>query len=295
LDAPSQNELFMSFICKSFWDHVRGFASLWRTFLLTALGVFGVIWTCFEAPSYFLHANLSGGSFYVGAIAASIIVAGGWTAREYLHVCPPGFERESKAAQRIAHLQRPRWEHALARQLLRDVLLDIDEELAALSDGRVFVLIEQQPSWPEYIHWVGLGPDNALRMVQVASQLIVSDLPLALGSAEETYKPQSIRKVIYRIRDLYRETVAFERSRRAVQPPEGAERLHNLQLGWTDPIRNAVKQLFEFFDEILSLPSLEGQAVSFTVTIDEPENLSEFLAELSRLQDSWPQALEWSS
>ena len=287
MDDRTENQLVMCFTRKGVRDHARGLVSLSRPFLLAALAVFGAIWTCFEAPAYFLHANLSGGSFYLGAIAASILAAAAWTTREYLNICPPGFELESKRTQRIAHVQRTKWEHALARQLLGEVLLDLDDELAALSEGRVFVPIEKRPHLAEYMRWVNLGPTNMLRMIDVAKKLLVLDLPSVLGSPDDPAKPQKIRKVVYRIRDLYKETVAFECSRRSVAPPEGAERRHELQFGWTDPVRDGVRQMFEFFDRILSLDSLTDQTVSFTVTMDEPDNIQEFCDELSRVRDSW--------
>lgn len=278
------NELVAHFTRKSLLDHVRELVARWRVFSLTALAVFGVLWTGLEAPAYFLRADLRGARFYVGAIVASLLCAGFWIIRTYLRDCPPGLEQESARARRIAQVQRSRWEYGLAKQLLQDVLLELDDELAALSEGHVFVLIERKPDLPEYVEWVSLGPTNLLRMIDVAQRLLILDLPTVLGSEDELAKPRAIRSVVYRIRDLYKESVVFERSRRAVEPPEGAERLHELQLGWTNPVRDGVRQMFEYFDRILGLESLRDQEVAFTVAMEEPSNLKDFNAELERIQ-----------
>lgn len=68
----------------------------------------------------------------------------------------------------------------------------------------------------------------------------------------------------------------FERLRQAVLPPEGTERLHELQFGWTDPVRSGVQQMFEYFARILSLKSLADGEVTFEVKMDEPPNVKEF-------------------
>lgn len=290
-DGIVRHELVMRFTRKGVWDHARGLLARWRAFSFTAIAIFGVLWTGIEAPAYLLKADLRDARFYIGAIFVSLVGAAIWTARSYVHDCPAGFEHESLSARRIAQLQRERWEHRLANELLQDVLRDLDDELAALSEGRVFVHIERQLDPPEYIQWVGLGPNNVQRMVAVAKKLLIHDLPTALGSEDEGRKPLAIRAVVYRIRDLYRETVAFERSRRAVEPPAGAEHLHELQLGWTEPVRDGVRQMFDFFAKVLSLGSLDEQQVAFTVTMDEPPNLQAFNLELDRIESTG----EWQS
>lgn len=283
-DTRLENELLVVFTRKSVWDHVLGVLSRWHTLLLTALGIFGVIWTMFEAPAYLLESDLSDSRFYVGALLASVFGAIVWTIREYTHDCPPGFEHESLGARRIAQLQRTRWEHRLAAQLLQDVLTDLDDELAALSEGRVFVPIESAPDFRQYISWAGLGPSSVLRMVDVGQKLLVLDLPSALGAANSPSKPREIRATVYRIRDLYAETVAFERGRRAVKPPDGAERLHELQLGWTDPVREGVRQMFEYFERVRELPLKGDQQLTFTMTMGEFASSGAFCEELDRLE-----------
>ena len=281
-----QTSVVAHFTYKGMMDHARALATHWRFFVLTAIGIYGALWTVFEAPAFLAGANLRNRGFYLSTFVVAVVGAFVWTIRNYVRDCPPGFEHESRAAQRIAQVQRPRWEHRLAGQLLTDIMLDLDDELQALSQGRVFVPVERRPDFAEYVEWAALAPDNLLRMVDVAQRLLILDLPTALASDDEAGKPHAIRTVVYRIRDLYRETVAFERSRRAVAAPEGAERLHELQLGWTDPVRDAVRQMFDFFDRILALEKTDNQTVAFTVVIGEPPNVDAFCKELDRISGS---------
>ena len=283
-DGLLTNELVAHFSKKSLLDHARAIFARWQLFCITAVSVFAALDAVLEAPSFFLEAQLRGGRFFLGVVIASILCACFWTVRAYLNDCPVGLEKESAKARRIAQLQRARWEYRLADRLLKDVLLDLDDELAALSQGRVYVPIERQPDLQEYMDWVRLDPPNISRMIGVGQKLLVLDLPAALGSTLVAEKPQAIRNVVYRIRDLYSASVHFERSRRAVLPPEGMERLHELQLDWSGTLRDAVRQMFAFFDRILSLESLEHGQVAFTVTMDEPANVSEFSLELARLE-----------
>lgn len=141
-DGLVANELVARFTHKSLWDHLCSLAVKWPLFSLTSLAVFGVLWTLLEAPAYLLETNFRGARFYIGAIVASLLCGAFWTVRSYLRGCPEGIERESTQARRIAQVQGARWEYRLAKQLLQDALRDLDDELAALSVGRVFVLIE---------------------------------------------------------------------------------------------------------------------------------------------------------
>ena len=71
-------------------------------------------------------------------------------------------------------------------------------------------------------------------------------------------------------------------------PPERAEQLHELQFGWTHPIRDYVRQMFEYFDKILNLKSLKTQEVAFNLKMMEPANIDAFNAELKRLEKHGP-------
>ena len=112
-DGRIVNEMVMQFCRKGFRDHLTGIATRWGTYSLTAISVFTVLFTGIQAPAYFLKIDFGDPRLYLGTIIGSLLVALFWTVREYLNDFPAGSENESRAARRIAQLQRARWEHRL--------------------------------------------------------------------------------------------------------------------------------------------------------------------------------------
>jgi hypothetical protein len=289
-DGHVESHLEMRTSHKGVVDHAKGVLKRWPLFVGNAVAVFGVIWTLAATGSYFLNADFRGVRFYGVAVAFALVAAGVRTVRAYLNESPPGFEGEPASVRRIAHLQRSGWEFRLARELLQNALADPDDELSALSSGRVFVRVERQLDLQDYIDWVSLAPANLLSMMKVAQNLLVLDFAAALGTPELDARPLAISSVVRRIRHLYLESVAFEQSMQAVQPPEGAEKLHELQSGWSEPIRSGVRQLFDFLDRVLAVDKKDKHAqVEFTVVIDSPENIDQFCEELALIQARWLQ------
>lgn len=207
----------------------------------------------------------------------------------YLHACPEGLEEESAVARRIAQVQRPHWEFRLGRQLLTEKLHALDAELRDMLEGRMFIGIGKRLSLEEYLSWAQTRPDNLLRMVDVARQLLLVDLPSVLtGQEGRPAEPATILSVVNRIRDLYAVTVTYERDMRAVAPPDELTSLHALQVGWTNPIRDGMQQMFHFLDAVLSLSPRGNHEVDFTIKLDAPPNVDAFCAELDRLTRDLP-------
>jgi hypothetical protein len=151
-------------------------------------------------------------------------------------------------------------------------------------EGRVFIPVTRQLSTEDYFSWARTRPDNLLRTVEVAKQLLLADFPLAIASQEgRSADPAAILSVVNRIRDLYAQTVAYEKDSHAIATPDALVILHALQVGWTDPIRDGMQQMFQFLDTVLSLKTGGDHKVSFTIKIDAPANVEAFCHELDRL------------
>jgi hypothetical protein len=283
-EAPISREGEMTFTRKSVLDHIQGVLSRWRPMLLTAVSVFGVTWTMSEAASYFLHADLSGVGRLLTVLVFSVIASVVWAVSSYISDAPQGFADESHAVRRIAQLQPKRWEALLARQLLRDALERYDEELQAARENRVFVPIEAKLTPEEYVDWSRRRMENLSRMLEVGTRLLVLDFMGAVMSVYSDHKPAQIRSVVYRIRDFYAATVQFELDRHRVQPPDGAERLHELQSDWSNPIREGVQQLYGILDRLIDLDLKKDSRLDLTITMDSPPHVDEYGAEISRLE-----------
>jgi hypothetical protein len=236
------------------------------------------------AASYFLDAGLRGWVSFVIVIVLAVALAFAKSVYSYVNGCPAGMENESAQSQRIAQIQRPKWEFRLARQLLKERLHDLDVELEDLLGGRLFVPVERQLDPQDYIAWVQTRPANALRLIDVAKRLLVVDFPAALSSNEERpADPVRIVDVVDLVQGLYSQTVRFERASRTVEPPGSLESLHDFQMGWTDPIREGVHQMFQFLDRVLAVDPKTNQEIHFTITFAEPANIQKFNEELDRL------------
>lgn len=292
-DRPVSSEGVLPFTRKSVFDHVGGVLGRWRVMLLTALAVFGVMWTMAESASYFLRVDLSGSDRLVTVLIFSLIAALVWAVYQYVGDAPRGMEHESPVARRLAQLQPAKWEVSLARQLLHDLLDDFDGELQSAREGRVFVPISTRLSPSEYADWAQRRLANLRRMMEVGTRLLVLDFIGALMLPYSDDKASHIRSVVYRVRDFYAATVEFELDRHAVEPPDGAERLHELQADWSNPIRDAVQQLFDIVEQVIAVDLKSETQLSLSITMDSPPNVDEYCAEIERLERSG--TFGWSS
>ena len=276
-----------SFSYKSFADHGRDIFARWPSLLLTIFFVFGALWTIVESTSYFFKINLDGWLSFVLALLLAITSAIGHSIYLYFRNCPAGLENESPVARRIAQIQRPKWEYRLARQILVDKLLVLDGELEDLLNERLYIPVQKQMSLPEYIEWAHLRPTNVLKMIEVAKKLLVFDFPATLTAQQNpATKPAEIVASVERIRRLYSDTVAFERARHSIVPPDALVKVHALQSGWTEPIRSGVQQMIKFLDVVIGLNEETDHTLEYTITFDAPPNVEACSIELNKIERS---------
>lgn len=268
-------------------EHVgRAFQHHWKPFALAAVYVFGVVWSAVGASALFLEVEFSGWQPYLGVIGLSLLGGLSVLGLRYLGVVPEDFQQESREAQRLAHLQPERWRFKLARRLLHDRLTVIDRQLSDVVDGLQFVPIRERPDVERYVDWLRLRPTNLVGMVGVAKQLVVFDLPAALLSNESGRpSPQEILRRVERIETLYRQIYEFQIEGHSIEPPDGFNKVHEIQQRWALVISDGIQQMFDFFDEIVAV-DLKGKdaKVEFTVEFREPGGIEEFNAELERLE-----------
>lgn len=254
-------------------------------FLGSTSGVFGVLWTLSDATSSSLNIDLTGSKSYIGMVLLSLMAALVYTGYRYVHTVPDGFDSENRIIQKLAHLKRPRWEYRLGLCLLRDRLSSTDRKLSELLAGQRYVPISRKLELSEYMKWLTMRPANLLRMVAVAKALLVFDLPkamMATGNSEVC--PQQILQSVERIDQFYHQIYEFELDGFSIEPPEGFEKIHQIQSGWTQVIREGVHQMFDFLQQVIDADlKKENALIAFTITIEAPIGLREFEEELGRL------------
>lgn len=281
------------FSYKTWWDHVRGVFSQPLRLLAVTVAVFGTLWTIGEASIQFLELNPRGWTSYFILCGFSLVAGLTWQVYRYINICPDGLEATSRRARRIAHLQRPKWEFAFAKILLAERVGPIDRECSDLLSGNVFVYATKPRDFMEYFRWLQSRTDNLLRMLEVAKFLLLQELPSAMRStAEQHASPERLLAAVESIERFYRETVEFERSSHAIIPPEDWRKLHNLQVGWAEPIRDAVLQMFRFLQQMTELDPTKESNVQFTIEFKESPHVDEYCNELSRLQSRLPELPE---
>ncbi|QDV61092.1 hypothetical protein [Crateriforma conspicua] len=284
MDEPPTFRGEIAFTYRSLRSHLREYLSRPFPIIACAVAVFGVLWTIGEATIQFTDANPRGVSSYLLLVGASIVASLAWTIYEYVHHVPDGFENVFPAAQRIAHLQRPLWEFRLAKSLLAQRLAPYERELRDMESGRYFVIAEKPESLQAYIRWAGARNENLFSMLDVAKELILNDFPASLQSTDtESADPKRILDAVERLGRFYGETVAFERASRAVMPSDDFKELHQLQFGWSDSIRDGVRQLFQFLQRMCECDPHGDNHIKFEIVFDEPDNVSRYCDELDRL------------
>jgi|GEM_PF-1590733 len=276
MDGKKSFSATFAFSYKSKQDHLRCLSRLWRTWLLSNLAAFGAFWTVAEATTAFLDIQLKGWSYYATLIVLSIVISTAWTLYQYISSVPDGFESESQEARRIATIQRPKWEFQLALTLLQEKTSRIDQELEEIASGHAHVRRKPIDDINQYITWLKVRPGNLVSMVQVANRLLIEDLPAALRSSKDKpASPKAILLAVERIRRHYLETLEFEKESRATVPPEQLERVHDTQFGWSEPIRDGIRQMFAFLEQVCELDDSKDQSIQFEITFKEPPNIEE--------------------
>jgi len=278
-----------AFSYKTVRTHLLDFISRPLPILAVTVAIFGVLWTFGEASIQFTGASPRGWLSYALLIAVSGIASVLWNGYLYFQRVPEGFDHVSTHAQRIAHLQRPLWEFHLAKALLSQKLAPFERELADMEAGRQFVVAENPESLQAYIRWADARNENLFTMLAVAEQLILNDFPAALQStAQRPADPKKTLDAVETLARFYGETVAFERSSRAVVPSEDLNELHQLQLGWSESIRDGVRQLFQFLQQMCEYDPDGENRIKFEIVFDEPAKVSRYCEELDRLKEYIP-------
>lgn len=276
------------------WRHALGVLAspLWITAF--ALTTFGTLWTITEATTYFLPVNTRGARSYAALVAASLLLTSAWAVKRYLDQCPRGLESCNQFAQRIAHLQRPKWECRFAQSLLAERVAPIDLECAEILAKRVYIPSTRIRSGKEYHQWLLDRLANLNTMSEVGMRLLLQAFPAAVfsGPSDES-NPEEILKVIDSIARFYRGVVDFEKQSLATIPPDSFAHIHELQMGWSKPIRDAAIQLFEFMQRIRDLDYNASSHIQYTIEFGDIPNIDSFNSAMAEIENDPDVQREW--
>lgn len=294
LDNPiTQNTSRFMFSHKTMWDHVRGFFSRPLSLFTFASASFGGLWSIYEASVSSSDLDANRPVAYAWILAFAAISAGAARLWTYLNTVPDGLEELLPHARRIAHLQRTKWEFRFAKSVLAHLISPIDREWRDIRDDNVYVVASRPLDLRSYFQWLSGRPENCFRMLRVAKKTMLFELPKALTSTDESpADPKQILDRIQTIVELYRESVAFEKASLAIIPPNEMAALHELQIGWAEPIRDSVHQLFEYLQVVCDADPNTNSMLTFTITFKVLPNQDEYFSELDRVGTLLPHMME---
>lgn len=287
-DDVTHNEISTNLTYSPWCDYIlQAVYHNWiKLFIYVGAG-FGACWGLIEAVNFFFpNLKLNSGIVLGIVLAIIIVVAFLRIVYDYGNSVPLGLENEKKEVQKIAIVKKPFWEYALAYELLKKRIEEIDKKLDDLDNNRTFVRVTKSFALLEYIEWLSNRPTNLMRMVNTEKQLLVYDLSEALNKEKgKELDFKKLVKVIEQIENLYQQTYDFDIEAKQIKIPESFEFVHSIQYGWTSVIRNGVKQMLEFLHSVSLRKKDDFSEAEINIKFDTPPRIDEFCTEMDRLEN----------
>jgi hypothetical protein len=255
----------------------------WQYFANQFFVSIGLLVMLIEAADLLKIVTLKGQYATVSIIIISLLFSIVRTFQKHNNFVPEGFENESKSAQRITNRMGFLWEFKLALILLKDKIFTADNSLSDIFENRTFIPITKSLSLPDYIEWIKLRPTNMLLMIETFKKLLyelINSITHPDGVAGAHLK---ILNAVESIGKLYACTVEFEVESRSLQPPAIFKRIHEIQKGWTKPVRQGIYQMINFLEKGAQIKKEKELKIKFDIKLGAPEAIQEFSEELNRI------------
>jgi hypothetical protein len=281
-----RNEGSRSLIYNRRRDHIKDFfLSQWTRFPIYLAGLFTGIWTLIGVIDFF-YTNLNLNNIFV--LFSGLLVALFFSLIRciyiYRNTVPDGLENESSEIQKIAFSKKPYWEYAMAYELVKSRIHDIDQKLEDVISNRVHIKITRTMSEEQYADWLQTRPDNLLRIVAVSKQLLIFDLIEAMHAEEENKVDYcTFKRVAELIKDAYKSCYDFEVEGREISIPEGFGVVHELQTEWASVVRDGFHQMLEFLQSVAARSKEDRSPLDMTIFFRELPRLDEFSEELEKI------------
>ena len=142
-------------------------------------------------------------------------------------------------------------------------------------------------STEQYSDWLQTRPENLLRIVSVAKQLLIFDLIESIhanSSNEVDY--HNLTRIIELIKDVYKSAYEFEVEGREMKIPKEFETVHEIQAGWASVIRDGFHQMLEILQSVATRNKGDFSPLDKTIVFEEPPRIDEFCEELEKITSS---------
>lgn len=264
---------------------VQLFLGHWKTYFVYNILGFGIFWGIIEAINFFYpNIGLNSRAVLYFVLLLCIFGATLHCVYDYRRAIPKGLENESPRTQMIARSKKQYWEYALVYELLSKRIEKIDQDLENILRQRVHVKVVKSLDVVEYVQWMQTRPENLIRIIATAKQLLVFDLIDAIHADEGEKKDfLKLLRVVNLVRDVYKSTYDFEVEGREIIVPDGFSLIHEIQFGWTSVIRDGFHQMLSILKSVSDREKGDFSTIEGTITFEEPRRIDEFNEELGRL------------
>lgn len=282
-----ENKASMTLTYMPLHEHVRDFfLSQWVSILIHFLGFLSAYCALIEAFDFFYpKQNLSNSyTFTIGLGVASFgaIIK---CIHIYRNTAPNDLMHESTKIKKIAFSKKPYWEYAIAYELIKSRIQNIDRKLEDLISSRVHIKIQKIMTRSQYIEWLQLRPSNLTGIIHVAKQLLIFDLIDAIHadeSKEVDYK--NLIRIVDLIKNLYESAYNFEVEGREIQIPDGFEVIHEIQADWIMVVREGFHQMLDILQTVAARKKGDFSPLSETIVFRALPRLDDFCNEIKRIE-----------
>lgn len=270
----------LSFTYKSFWEHIVGFIKIYPKRFPRIVAIFFSAGAIAEIIYYNKPNTLS--EYAIPLAILALVISLYENLKQYLQDTLPCLAQESQLIKKIFFKQKLGWQYKIVYEKLSENILKYELSLERMKKGAVFIhpkLVTEE----EYIYFVRTQPTTILKLIQAAKISSIEILPETLSHVVSGKDSEmiSLLQEIENISSIYMHAVNYEKRIFEIIPPEEYEQLHELMFGWTDPIRDGLKQFLEissFLSNIRrkDLKKLTDALQMFTIIFEPPENIDEF-------------------
>ncbi len=283
-DGVYDVEHTITFTETSFLDRLKEFAP----FLPREIPIFAAVtisfWGVAEVLSELGGEAISLKVLAIPALATAFTVALYKAIQKYRSSVPDALFDESSVSQSVHRKGRYGWQFDLALQMLSERINSSDRMLQRIENGASFVA-PQALDQKEYLVWIRRRPEILLRLLRSVAVQCTSELPSILAKPQSKTFLSDLKDSVSQLSKLYQETVAFELESHSVDPPDELSSAHEMTYGWSNPIRDGIREFLGVLEEISQIdPRASGKdkspLPSFGIKFRSPPNMAEFLQEL---------------
>lgn len=139
----------------------------------------------------------------------------------------------------------------------------------------------------QYSDWLQTRPENLLRIVSAAKQLLIFDLIESMHTDESNeIDYHNLIRIIELIKNIYKSAYEFEVEGREMKIPKEFETVHEIQAGWASVIRDGFHQMLEILQSVATRDKGDLSPVDKTIVFEEPPRIEEFCEELEKITSS---------